>query len=323
MNTIHKGKRRDWTWTLPNYTESDEVFLNTLVEDDNTVSYLCYGKEICPTTDTPHLQGYIRFNNAIRFESLKQMFGNKFHIEPARSGPDKNITYCSKDGSFFEFGKRPEQGKRTDIDRAIDLIHDGVPKRARMLLEPRAHAMYPAFLEQVDYYHRLDKIQPDNLIMKPWQRDVWDMIFNEEGGFKEVEPRTIIWIWSPESSTGKTTFMKYIQYRYPHDVIAVPDLSHANIIMMYNQESLMHINLPRDIDEQLTTVCSLLEKLSDRGIRSSGKYAGKTVFLDHLHIVVTSNIPPPHDKLPDRFIEIKASHTFRTIEDHNFWLQFE
>jgi len=68
--------------------------------------YLVFGYEICPTTSTPHLQGYIYFDNPKSFKAFKKLLPRS-HVEPAVWGPSVNQKYCSKDGKFEEFGARP------------------------------------------------------------------------------------------------------------------------------------------------------------------------------------------------------------------------
>ena len=52
MNT--SGRYRHIVFTLNNYSEDE--YLNIL--NSEYFKYVIIGKEICPTTGTPHLQGY-------------------------------------------------------------------------------------------------------------------------------------------------------------------------------------------------------------------------------------------------------------------------
>jgi len=49
-------KFRNWVFTLNNYTDDD---IDRLANPYEQVKYIAYGKEIAPTTETPHLQGYL------------------------------------------------------------------------------------------------------------------------------------------------------------------------------------------------------------------------------------------------------------------------
>jgi hypothetical protein len=46
---------------------------------------------------------------------------------------DQNIEYCSKEGDYQQFGEKPAQGKRSDLDEVVTLVSDG--KRIREIAE--------------------------------------------------------------------------------------------------------------------------------------------------------------------------------------------
>jgi len=87
--------------------------------DSLEARYLCYGKEIAPDTGTPHLQGYLYWENGKTFSATrKKLLGA--HVSIALGTPDQNRTYCSKAGDFVEFGvlpSDPEECGRNEIDR--------------------------------------------------------------------------------------------------------------------------------------------------------------------------------------------------------------
>lgn len=74
--------------------------------------YLCYQKEMCPTTGTIHLQGFIYFQNPRTFNSVRKELGGLTHVEIARD-IKASIDYCSKSetaipSTFYEDGTKPE-----------------------------------------------------------------------------------------------------------------------------------------------------------------------------------------------------------------------
>lgn len=94
------SRSRSWCFTLNNWTEADIQFLSTV-----PATYVVYGKEIAPTTSTPHLQGYIQLKEAKTLLAMRTMMGPRYHLE-ARQGTTKQaIDYCKKDGIFTEHGK--------------------------------------------------------------------------------------------------------------------------------------------------------------------------------------------------------------------------
>nr|QXP08343.1 MAG: replication associated protein [Arizlama virus] len=87
------SRSRNWCFTLNNYTDED---IDKLV--NSSYKYLIIGKEVAPTTNTPHLQGFIIFPNARRLSTLKADYNKTTHWEIARGTPEQNIEYCSKSG---------------------------------------------------------------------------------------------------------------------------------------------------------------------------------------------------------------------------------
>lgn len=131
---------RGYCFTWNNYTEEDVEFCSTLISLERPkVRYVVFGKEIAPTTNTPHLQGYIYFESKIKFDSVRKLLKNKCHIEVQRGTIDEAVDYCKEDGDFMEFGTKPVNGKRTDLDAVYDKIKSGVPLEDVILEDPNVY----------------------------------------------------------------------------------------------------------------------------------------------------------------------------------------
>lgn len=84
---------------------------------------MIYGFETCPSTGTPHIQGYVVFKYQKRFNTLHN-FNQRIHWEVARGSHKKNIRYCSKeDPTPYEKGERPVS-KTTKISLKKELEND-------------------------------------------------------------------------------------------------------------------------------------------------------------------------------------------------------
>lgn len=57
------------------------------------------GNEVCPTTNTPHIQGYIYSANQISQSTLKEVLP-RAHLLKAKGNKKQNIKYCSKEGNY-------------------------------------------------------------------------------------------------------------------------------------------------------------------------------------------------------------------------------
>jgi len=91
--------------------------------------YTVFGFEIAPTTGTPHLQGYMEFKSSKKKAVLIQQcpgihWGDKDGLPPKGSAKD-NYIYATKDGDFLEEGEMTEQGKRMDLEQAMEAIKLG------------------------------------------------------------------------------------------------------------------------------------------------------------------------------------------------------
>lgn len=95
------SKFRAFCFTLNNYTSEDVE----LVKQWDCV-YLIFGKEV-GESGTPHLQGYVSFENQKTLSTLKKKFHKAAHWEAAKGTPKQASEYCEKDGDVFEKGTRP------------------------------------------------------------------------------------------------------------------------------------------------------------------------------------------------------------------------
>lgn len=96
------SRSRSYVFTHNNYTQEAEAQIQNLA-----CRYIVYGREIAPTTQTPHLQGYVYFDNAKTLSAVIKLLPGS-HIESAKGSPLQNYTYCTKEKDFFEKGIRPD-----------------------------------------------------------------------------------------------------------------------------------------------------------------------------------------------------------------------
>ena len=67
----------------------------------NYCLYLTYGKEIAPTTGTPHLQGCFVLREATTINCIKKRTNNEIHVEKIRKPLIANIFYSQKQKDFI------------------------------------------------------------------------------------------------------------------------------------------------------------------------------------------------------------------------------
>lgn len=127
-STSTSNRGVNWCFTVNNFTSRDEGIIEYVLAPK--AKWLCYGKEIAPTSGTPHLQGYAMFTTKQSIGVLKKALP-RAHWEKAKGNAQHNYVYCHKDvedeeNQWVEYGVRPEfhenNGKREKIrwDRVLE-----------------------------------------------------------------------------------------------------------------------------------------------------------------------------------------------------------
>ena len=147
--------------TKNNYTQDDYDALVAWGKDK--CSYCVFGIEKGTRCETPHLQIYFELKNAMSYTALnKALF--KAWFKKRRGHPKQAAGYCKKgtndsapegeDFSYFfdnpsetwkgqEFGEISMQGKRTDIDDAVEMIvHEGATLQQVAIANPCSWVKY-------------------------------------------------------------------------------------------------------------------------------------------------------------------------------------
>lgn len=123
-----RTRKSRYCFTANNYTDQDIQLLKNLGSTLREDGYLIFGYELAPTTNTKHLQGYVRFKSPRSFLQTQKLLPRGAHIESAKGTERQNYKYCTKSGIFEEYGTIRTQGQRSDLDQAIqDLLHEQRP----------------------------------------------------------------------------------------------------------------------------------------------------------------------------------------------------
>eukprot|EP00770_Monocercomonoides_exilis_P008292 MONOS_8251.1-p1 / transcript=MONOS_8251.1 / gene=MONOS_8251 / organism=Monocercomonoides_exilis_PA203 / gene_product=putative replication-associated protein / transcript_product=putative replication-associated protein / location=Mono_scaffold00306:58525-59445(+) / protein_length=306 / sequence_SO=supercontig / SO=protein_coding / is_pseudo=false len=168
---------RAWCFTLNNYTDAEYEKIKRI-----DCRYLVVGKEV-GELGTPHLQGYVYFKNQKAFNTIKHIIGDRAHLETAKGSPEDNRKYCSKENNYFEKGELPQQGNRSDIDKAISMIQEG-----KSITE-------------------VAKEMPKQIVLHGKGLTHLHNILQEEKQGDRPERRETYWLWG-ETGSGKTTYVK-------------------------------------------------------------------------------------------------------------------
>lgn len=130
------------------------------VIDSSSAEYIIIGKEICPKTGREHHQGFVYFSGARRWRWSKD--GVKFSPTVAKllgncncracdGNLDQNCDYCSKDENVTEFGVKPKQGYRTDLEAIKDALANGVTDVDQICMDnPVLYHQYGRTLNKIE-----------------------------------------------------------------------------------------------------------------------------------------------------------------------------
>lgn len=93
--SIKKQIAFNWILTWHNYPENWQDFFT---ERKSLIEKVCIGEEVCPTTGTKHLQGWLKLfhkNNAITYLTLPIQIS--WRVMSRNATERSNVKYCSKD----------------------------------------------------------------------------------------------------------------------------------------------------------------------------------------------------------------------------------
>lgn len=101
VHTNNTYRTRAWVFTINNFTEGEKHNVEL------QIARAKYGIAEIEHQDagTPHIQGYIYWENPKRFNEAKSLISLRAHIEPAKGNPKQNYDYCSKENTVF--AKKP------------------------------------------------------------------------------------------------------------------------------------------------------------------------------------------------------------------------
>lgn len=295
---------REWCFTLHHDWEEFTDALQALTTH-KWFRYMVYQVERGNETSLLHIQGYIEFKRSLRMNKVKTLMNSpSVHLEPRQGTRKQARDYCMKEESRWanpmEFGEWTEDKTgRTDLKKARELIL-GKRHREDLWTDPELDPImtkYPRWAEKL-YTTKPVDIKVD-IELRPWQTDVI--------GLLDTEPvrRRIIWVWSNQSNTGKSTFGDYLSTKYR--VLPCINAKLWDIMAAYDSEDVIWIDLARaDKDYASYRTLELLSNhswvLSTKGTNVHKKYVKS-------HIFVTSNHAPNERALPQRFHTICIDDT--------------
>lgn len=104
----HTTRFRFWAFTFNNYEEDEHEYRKRL---KSRCSMFHFGHEICPTTGTPHLQGFLHVRKGLgtkgqgfKLSEMKSFFGDKVSFRPCWASEKHNMKYTGKGTDIIYYG---------------------------------------------------------------------------------------------------------------------------------------------------------------------------------------------------------------------------
>lgn len=121
-----------YCFTINNYTP---LCIEQVIKLCKQAKFAAYSYEVCPTTGTPHIQGYVYFKNKRSWDAIVAALP-RANLRVAEGTQAENKIYIigpySKDGkskpynpNHEEFGEVSGQGKRNDLNEVRTLLQEG------------------------------------------------------------------------------------------------------------------------------------------------------------------------------------------------------
>jgi Putative viral replication protein len=292
--TTNRKQGCRWVFTLNNYNDIQLESLRLLGE---TVKYLVFGREVAPSTGTPHLQGFIIFDCNHSLTKVKSLFptGNP-HLDVAKGTSTQAATYCKKDHDFEEFGSLPnERGKTNRYDDFRDFI---LASETKPSLADVAREFPSIFLTSGRIQSFIDLIYPTppamGLDYRPRQQRLADRLDGEP------DDRKILFVVDPVGNSGKSWFATQYALTNPARVQLLSIGRREDLSFALNEQCVVFIfDFPRSSQEFMPY--TFLEQLKDGRVFST-KYESRMKTFKTPWVVVMTNEYPDMSKLSqDRY----------------------
>lgn len=282
---------KNWCFTLNNYNDDDEARLSSLVDTEDRVEYIIYGKETA-ASGTPHLQGFVVFGQRTRLVMVKAIIGSNPHVEVARN-VNASVEYCKKEGDWVEFGTRSrKQGSRSDLEEFKVAVKGGMLS----LTEIREHhsdvyAKYHRFcLEYIDDHYPKNIIQEHEL--RPWQTSLKTLLE------APADRRKIIFVVDEIGNSGKSWFAHYYTRSVGDEAqVMLPGKKADMAYALKPGLKVLFLDAPRSKQGEFIQY-DFLEDLKN-GYVFSTKYESRIKSYEPMHVVVNMNESPDRTKLSE------------------------
>jgi len=290
--------QRKCRWTINNYDEEIVNYLKNLPNINEKIIVLAFGKEVAPTTGTPHLQGYIRVKDPLRYTGFQSLLVNNKEITvwtlPADASEKSNILYTQKGSqSHEEWIDKHETGPNFGVNADCFLYNKNENKvynKYESCMEDILNGSdlmeitkkYPEliFKHRKNIMDTINMIKNENnknkllemneaIVLRNWQQEIYDYCLDLPS-LTDVKARQITWIYDKVGRNGKTVLANKMVLNL--NAVKFTNSSSKDIIYAYNGEPIILFDLERTQEEKINY--QVMESILDP-IIFSAKYGSE------------------------------------------------
>jgi len=286
--------------TVNNYDDGDRE----KIQNADWIQYSIIGKEIAPTTGTPHLQGYVQVKTRMRLggvtDKLNALLGKAVFTAAAKAGLKANKAYCSKSGDVTEDGIAVSQGERTDIKDFLAAAAEGKDDYTLGVEFPKEFAKYHRAGEKMRKSAK-SRVSAAAIKEKYLSAELrtWQGIVVRK--MEQQNDRKVLWIADEEGNHGKSWLGNWLMANKDAFLIEggkVADIAHA-----FECQEWVAIDLTRAQAEKAEYIYSVIESFKNGRIFSP-KYESSMKLFKPCKVVVFANWYPQKELLSDDRWEI-------------------
>lgn len=247
--------------------------------------YTC--QEESGSEGTPHIQGFIKFKNAVEFSVIKAKWP-KWHVEKAKN-EDRAEAYCRK--------KRTRSGERISN---IYFTED------EMIDPMRGKTYRPWQLELMRKLFDMEFGQGESSSLRSSSPVATVPVATVDtttvtGTIKEADERRVHWYWEGVGNSGKTSMAKHI-YALNEDLVMyvsgkAADIKHGIATKLKEGKrppKILILDLVRTSEQYVSY--EAIESLKN-GFFYSTKFDSAMVAMKTPHVVIFANFLPQYEKL--------------------------
>lgn len=258
------SRGRCWAGTWNNPKMSDEEFESHLqsLYDLELLQYAIFQREVGEKKGTPHFQFFINFKTPQYFSKVKtKLLPPGCHFAPMISNANRCKEYCSKVDTRvsgpYEIGEFQEERQRTDLNRAIKMIDEGISFEMVSRIFPSQSLMYSRQLKE-----------RERMILEEKQKEV----------FRKLN---VTYIYG-QAGTGKT---RYVMEKYGYDKVYRVTSYDSRAFDGYKNEKVILFDEFRSSFK----ISDMLNYLDGYPLRLPCRYNDKVACFTEVYII--SNIP--------------------------------